>query len=109
MLGITPRFFVLAEIDFQNSLPDSAATKWGLVSYLRVNYEFMKGFHGYFTQEITQTDFNDSLRAVRSYGIGAQVFPRPHIELNGMFLKQRIGDSSRSFDDFAWLMLHYYL
>ncbi len=55
-------------------------------------------------------DRRDNSSFKEGYGLGAQIFPRPHFEINALWQKQRMFSVSKTaFYDYAWLMLHYYL
>jgi len=108
ILGITPRFFVLLEIDFQNNRPQTGELQWGAVNYLRVNYEVFRGVHAYVTQELSKLDFSNSKNTTEAYGIGLQFFPRPHLEIQVTYQKSRMLAASTSFSDFAWVLFHFY-
>ncbi len=92
ILGFSPNFFVLAELDYQikNSIGE-------FLNYLRVDYEVTRGLHAYVTQEYSSS--------VEAYGIGLQFFPRPHFELQAYYQLQR----TLSLAHMAWLHFHYYL
>ena len=107
-LGFTPHFFALAEVDFQNFRPTAGNGQWGIVNYLRVNYEFLKGLHAFATQELAKTNFNDDRTVINAYGLGLQWFPRSHFEIQALWQKRRQLASSLAYYDFAWLQLHFY-
>ena len=110
ILGFSPRFFVLAELDFQRFAPAAGGdAQWGVVNYVKVDYEVLKGVHGYVTQEYAKLDLRNVRSEMASFGVGVQFFPRPHLEINGSYQKQRVRAVSKDFADFAWLLLHYYL
>lgn len=111
ILGFTPHFFLLSEIDLQNYLPKDSVTpvQWGLVDYERLDYEFFQGFHGFLTQEYSQLDFQASNTINRFYGLGVQYFPRPHFEFQLFWQKQQIIATSSDYIDFACLLFHFYL
>jgi len=112
MVGFTPRLFLLAEADFQFFIPKTlqgGITQNGFVDDIRLDYELYQGVHFYLLQEYYTYDFSSSLASSDSYGVGFQWFPRPHIELNTVYEKQRIGGTSANFGNYAYLMLHYYL
>ncbi len=109
ILGITPHFFVLAEFDFQYRLAFGAPNSWGFVNYVRADYEFIKGLHGYLTHELTKLNWNRPDQTTQTFGIGMQFFPRPHIEVQSALQKSRDMSRSSNFATIAWVMLHYYL
>ncbi len=75
-LGFTEHFFLLSEFDFQNS----DIFGWGGATYNRLDYEFIQGFHVFLTQELTRLQFSVLSSLNKAYGLGLQVFPRPHFE-----------------------------
>jgi hypothetical protein len=113
IVGFTQSFFLLAEADFQWFMPKvgtvAGTTQDGFVDNIRLDYEFVQGLHAYLLQEYYTIDFTNALTSSDSYGGGLQWFPRPHMELNVVYKKQRIGGSVASFGDYAYAMLHYYL
>ncbi|MEK6579613.1 MAG: hypothetical protein AABZ55_10340 [Bdellovibrionota bacterium] len=110
IFGMTPHLFILSEFDFQwNKSSDAADFTRGWVDYQRIDYEITQGFHAYLTQEMTKLDFSTS-ETTESYGVGIQVFPRPHFEFNLQWQKVRnLPSTTPRFNDFAWILMHYYL
>lgn len=105
-LGITPHFFILAELDYQKLVTEQQD---GGMGYLRVDYEFVRGLHGYLTSEYSRTMWSKELTAYQSHGVGIQFFPRPHFEINAFYQKQRTRAISGKFGDFLGVMAHIYL
>lgn len=109
-IGISNRCFILAELDFQNRHPsNNADSEWGLVSYLKFDYEPLQGVHVFATQEFSQLNFKDDRTMTLGYGLGAQFFPRPHWELTALWQKQKVMAVADEYQDFAWFLLHFYL
>ncbi len=108
IFGLTHHFFILAELDFQNTLAAGGSGQWGAVDYLRVDYELTQGLHGFFTQEFSKLDFGNAKSTLNAYGLGAQFFPRPHFELEVMWQKRQLFAQTTAYTDFAWLLLHFY-
>lgn len=111
ILGLSPRIYALVETDFIFFTPAIAGLRstTGAVDDIRLDFEVIKGLHFYLLQELSQLDISNGATFQDSYGLGVQFFPRPHLELNAVYQKQRFGGTSASFGDFAWLMLHFYL
>jgi hypothetical protein len=97
ILGFTPKFFLLAEWDWQSDR--SGVTGF---AYHRLDYELLQGLHGYLTYEMAGNTESDA------YGLGVQFFPRSHFELN-LSWQVRKEESSPESENYAWLLLHYYL
>jgi hypothetical protein len=109
ILGFSPRLFLLFELDFQGTNQTSGNFQWGIVDYLRFDYELTQGLHTYLVQELLKGDFSNPSGLTDSYGVGMRFFPRPHFEFQIQWQKQRIRALSDTFGDFVWLMAHYYL
>ena len=110
ILGFTPHFFMLAELDFQwLSTQGGLGSQWGPVDYVRLDYEVIQGLHFYLTQELSKLFINYDPSYNDAYGIGVQFFPRPHYEINALYQKMRVGGSSAAFSDFLWCLAHVYL
>jgi hypothetical protein len=107
ILGFTSKFFLLLELDFQNTFRSLPQGQLGLFNYMKLDYEFIQGLHGYLSQELSRADFNRVNTLGRSYGIGMQFFPRPHFEFNLSWQLQMLPGST-AFSDYAWAMLHFY-
>lgn len=103
ILGFTPHFFLLSELDLEM---ESSGNE--VVTYNRLNYEFIQGIHGYLTHEILGLD--PSLWGTQSqmYGWGFQFFPRPHFEVNLSWQMKR-SPVVPGTDNYAWLLFHFYL
>lgn len=108
ILGFTPRMFLLIEADFTYTLPLVGNLKWGFLNYARFDYEFIQGLHVYIAQEYTKSDFDTATSVGEAYTLGVQFFPRPHFEFVAAIQKQR-SSTTAPFNDFGWLLLHYYL
>ncbi len=109
ILGFTPHWFLLAEVDFQHLTPATGPIGAGLTSYLKLDHEFYKGIHLYLTHEYGKLDWTKTSSENQAFGIGTQLFLRPHLELNLSFQKQQIRALSDSYGDFFYLMTHFYL
>jgi hypothetical protein len=111
ILGLSPHCFILSEFDFQHYFPQapSSSVQWGLADYQKFDYEFIQGVHAFITQEYSQLDFQNALSITRIYGAGLQFFPRPHFEFQAVWEKQQMIAMSSDYNDFAWLLFHFYL
>lgn len=111
ILGFTPHFYLLTEVDFQQKANKSGGgdPQWGAVNYQKLGYEVLQGLHFYATQDYSRLDFKDASTIRNSFGLGTQFFPRPHFELNFEWQKLKNVAVSPEYTDFAWLMLNFYL
>jgi len=109
ILGITSKFVILSELDFQNQAVTGAPTRFGIVNYQKADYELFQGFHPFVTQEFSKLDFATSTSFADTYGVGIRWFPRPHFVLDLVYEKIRDLSQSQDFTDLAFLSLHYYL
>ncbi|WP_413569056.1 hypothetical protein ACLWBD_16800 [Bdellovibrio sp. HCB117] len=109
VLGFTERFFILAEADYQNRhQATTQRTQYGLYQFSKYGYEFYKGIHAQFVQEYSQSDFSNDKSKFESYGPGFLFYPRPHFEFEGLYTKKKISIVGDDFEDYAYLMIHYY-
>jgi hypothetical protein len=112
VLGWTEKFYTLAEIDqvLKTTKNNSAETK-SLYQLLKLGYEFQKGFHLQLVEEWGRPDTQASSVEIQSLGAGIIWYPRPHFELESLWSRRRtLGATNQSdqFEDFAYLLTHYY-
>jgi hypothetical protein len=110
MIGFTKRFYLLSELDHQwyGDNATTAVTR-GIFSYNRLGYELTKGLIVFGQAEYGQNDLSNGGTASDAYGPGIQWFPRPHFEFEGIWRKIRMARAAgSSFDDYGFLLLHYY-
>ncbi len=103
ILGFTPHFFYMGELDFQNQ------NKWGIFDYQRLTYEVVQGLQLFISQELARPDLNGFNTKIARYGIGLQFFPRPHYELDLRWNWEEDAYDESHFHSLAWLLLHLYL
>jgi hypothetical protein len=108
ILGFRENLFLLAEMDFQLISPPGLPAQNGVVDYTRLDYEFVQGMHIFLTQEYILGQFGNDSTESNTYGIGLQFFPRPHFELLAAYDKMRLPGAT-FFEDYAYLMFHFYL
>jgi len=111
ILGFTPNFYLLSEWDLRREEAKSAGSSatWGGMNYQKLGYELTQGLHVYATQDYSRLDFKDPTSIKNSFGLGAQLFPRPHFELNFQWQKLKTVALSEDYTDLAWLMLNIYI
>jgi hypothetical protein len=110
ILGFSKALSLLTETDFVSATTtDTLQNTKGIADYQKLDYEALKGFHVFVTGEYLQTNFDDALTIARTYGLGLNYFPRPHLEFLIAWDKQAIAAMPYGFYDFVYLMFHYYL
>lgn len=111
ILGFSHDLFLLTEIDFKSSLPEPLESRaaWGWADSMRLDHEWVQGFHTYLLQEFARTDFSSEQTQMQDYGLGLQWFPRPHFEFRVEWQKRQLISQSRDFQDYAYLLTHFYL
>ena len=104
LLGFNKKFYYLTEFDFQNGFDN----KNGLFHFSKLGYEIIKGVHVLAIEDYQKSNLNNGLTLSNSYGLGAQWYPRPHFDFEGIWSKKRIAFQSSEYFDYAYLMMHYY-
>jgi hypothetical protein len=110
ILSLTKQIFLMTEFDHQWSkdLSANGGSSRGIATYQRLGYEATKGLQLYATHQLGYLNFEDVTTRTDAFGPGIDFFPRPHVEIRGEFLKQRVVQTSPEYFDFAWLIGHYY-
>ncbi len=109
-LGFTPSLHLLAEADWQWSKSrNSDAHQTGFFAFSRLGYDLYQGVIIFGQSEFSQTNLSDNATATERAGIGFQLFPRPHFDIQGIWTKQRFRAAGLGFEDYAWLSIHFYL
>lgn len=108
ILGFTKQLYLLTEWDGQWNDLQQAGYQRGLFTFNRLGYEWYKGLIVFAQAEYGQQDLNNGATVREAYGPGIQFFPRPHFEIMGLYQKTRARVSGSGFDDFAFILLHYY-
>jgi hypothetical protein len=86
----------------------SAATKRSLVTYNRLGFEVVQGFVPYLLHEVTFQDLQDGKTRADFSGVGANVFPYSHVEIEGQIGHVLIRQTYE-YVTTAYLMVHLYL
>jgi hypothetical protein len=102
LLGITEKIALLTEFDFQSALTDGVATTQ------KLSYEASSGVWFYLNQEWMKLDFKNELSETDVYGVGAQLFPRAHFEINLAWNWKKDYSYANEYYSYAWLMAHLY-
>ncbi len=111
ILGFTERFYLLSEgaVQLKQSLNPGGAEETGIYHFGRLGYELFKGFHVLALEDFAETNRSNPSSFTISYGGGLLWYPRPHFELELTYSQRKALQVSREFEDYAFLMFHYYL
>ncbi|MBC7420392.1 MAG: hypothetical protein H7328_06645 [Bdellovibrio sp.] len=109
VFGFTEKFYSLAEVDHVSTIVKASnrETK-SIYELLKVGYEFYKGAHFQVVQEFSRPDLDVNSIETQSLGAGGMWYPRPHFELEGLWSKRRTLGTSTDFEDYAYLLTHFY-
>ncbi len=109
ILGFTEHFYLRTEHDFARTSAKNLATdSWSYQTTNRLGYEFFQGVHAYIDQEFQRKDLDLPFSQTDAYGVGFLYYPRVHWEFEVSYQKRRVGGSAASFQDYAYLYLHFY-
>ena len=110
IIGLTQHLVLLSEFYFQWQSTPGALEQKGPTSYNRLQYEFVKGVHGYVEAQFQRLDLTAEETEIDAYSLGFNFYPRPHIELLGNVGKMRIAspDGQTPYADIVWGQVHYY-
>lgn len=109
-LGFSEALSLMSELDWQWSHKKSPAEhQTGFFNFNRLGYDLYKGVTLLGQLEYWQTDLSETKTITDRYGIGLQLFPRPHFDIQTLWTKQRLRSAGPDFEDYAWIALHYYL
>jgi hypothetical protein len=106
---ITRRLFAMAEVDHtkrQTDIDGDSTNTDSNAYYSSLTYELFRGFSPYGRVELYQADTSATESQVRRYGLGINLYPRPHLQFDGRYLKVQRHNSSGSQ---IVLIIHYYL
>lgn len=109
IIAVGEKFYLLSEYDLQNRRPKSGSPQSGYVTSNRLNYELLKGVIPYVILERSHLDTSSDLNLRTGYGLGLQLFPRPHFEVVAQWENEKFDNVENSNIDFAYIMLNFYL
>lgn len=108
LMGFTKQLSFIGEAALQQNKPTGSSSTDGVYHFSQLMYEPWKGFGFYLLEEFEMSDFDNSKSVTNSAGPGFRFFPRPHFEIDGVYLKRRQVSVADRYDTYAWLVLHYY-
>ncbi len=107
--SFSKKIFLLSELDYQEkTLKSNSAKQAGFATSNRLNYEWYQGVISFILAERKFLNQSDPLAEQQGYGLGVQLFPRPHFEIFGAWQRDEV-ISTQSRSDLYWVMLHFYL
>lgn len=111
ILGFTERLYLLTELAYQSKKNKALGSvrENGLYHFGRFGYEITKGLHLLALEEVAKANLKQTRSLSLSLGVGALWYPRPHFELELALNQRKNLQLSKEFEDYAYLMLHYYL
>lgn len=110
ILGLTENLYSLSEVDLQYEITKATQTEAkGPVSYNQLGYVIMKGLIGYGMHQLSYLNLNSVSSRADSFGLGMHFYPRPHLDLQLEFRKERNESVGSHYADVAFLTFHYYL
>jgi hypothetical protein len=114
ILGFTEHFYLSDETAWQNAQAKTnglllGPTVTGVYHFDRLGYEVLQGLHVTGISDISQSDVTAPNALTVLLGGGPVWYPRPHFEIEAIFSQRKILKTSMDWEDYAWIMLHYYL
>jgi len=109
--GYSPQLFHMLELDYESKQGIAPRNDYQVAAYeyQRLGYEVYQGVIPYLIQEWAKTNLTKENTAIDSYGLGLQLFPRPHFEITFQWIKKRNPQEFSNHYDYAWMLMHYYL
>jgi len=113
ILGFSERIYLLTETAPQNRQAKARGlvgpTETGVFHFGRFGYEVARGLHLTAVEDLAKSNVAKPDSFSMLLGAGPVWYPRPHFELELLFAQRKVLRTSREFEDYAYLMLHYYL
>lgn len=109
ILGFTEHLYLMSEYHMRwlrTYTPDKSTQ--GFFTHHRFGYEIYRGIHALLTAEQWQTDSSVALTETQRFGIGTQLFPRPHFDIQAIWTKMKARANGDDYQDYAWAVFHYY-
>lgn len=112
LFGFTHSLYWLTEMTVQSKrgkVARGADRETGIFHFSRLGYELTKGLHALALEEFAKTDLSRPSTQFQSVGVGGLWYPRPHLELELTFNQRRSFQFSPEWEDYAYLLVHFYL
>lgn len=108
ILGFTKRFYLLAEYDMRAG-EFSLGSDDRTASLAQLTWEVVQGWNLYFLQETYHQEAAGSILDFTGYGVGLQIFPRPHWELVFEYQTRNQPPFNSFVVDNYSILIHFYL
>ena len=108
-LGFTSRSYFMFDAVLQEMKNYGGSDSRGIFIFTRPGYEIFKGFHVIGIGEMAQSDLRLSSTIKRKAGFGFEFYPRPHFEIQLVGYKEEIVSVDEHWNDYAYLVFHYWL
>lgn len=107
--GFSHEFYAISEVDYQiNTTFGTELDRKGIFYFQRFGYEVTRGVHLIGQLEGAQSDLDSDTTKTNGYGLGFNLYPRPHIELQGLWSKTSVKALDDKPMDVAYFIVHYY-
>ena len=112
-LGFSDATYLLAEVDRQTTALDAGpqelprtSTTW--VTYTKLGHEVSRGIVTYVQHQVEFKESAGNTQRRDSFGLGIQVFPRPHFEIDAYY-GRIVNQKNMTYMNMAYILLHYYI
>lgn len=104
LIGFNEQWSSLLQFD-QRHLPDS---KTGVISFIKLGYEYTKGIEFFGTHEYENNDTTKTDPHIEAYGLGVQYFPASNMDFFFTFKKQKDSSQLNEYQNILWMIAHLY-
>ncbi len=109
VFAIGEKAYGRSEVDLvKSSTLNQIGNDYGFYGAHVYGYQFITGFQGYFVFEHKQSNLHLNETLVLSPGVGFQMLPLPHFELNAEYQQRTSKNDSANKEDRIFLTLHLY-
>ncbi|MGE0633226.1 MAG: hypothetical protein AB7O96_12505 [Pseudobdellovibrionaceae bacterium] len=104
LVGLAPEWSMLVQVD-RIYYPHG---KTGVDDLLKFSYEYTQGLQFFFTQEYYNKDTVKTDPHVEAFGVGAEYFPAPNVELVATYRQYKDSSQLNELQKQVWLIAHLY-
>jgi hypothetical protein len=104
LVGWTPQFATLFQLDRLQT----SQNKTGVVDFIKLNYEYVKGVQFFATQEFSNSDITLTDPRFEAYGVGVQYFPISNFDFFVTYKQQKETSQLNEFQNVMWFIAHMY-